>query len=167
MWNLKGELTMDDLWGNIEQLSNIAEESNAVEILREQARLLEKKTNGKIKATFSKITYTDTTIEAIVKPLSRKEEVIESELKSKRDANEMYEFIKYKFEIYNNIYKFRVFTLNYRKIFPIQIEIEEGIKNELHLNGMKYLDNDEELKDIVSSVFSSRKLQTIIKRMLM
>lgn len=46
---------MSDLWSDLEQFDGKILENHALEILREQARLLFKKTNGKIKATFSKI----------------------------------------------------------------------------------------------------------------
>ena len=46
---------MSDLWPEIQSIE--CEENNSVAILREQARAIDKKTNGAIKATFSKIAY--------------------------------------------------------------------------------------------------------------
>lgn len=46
---------MTDLWGDLSIEETKFDESKAIELLREQARLLDKKTNGKVKATFSKI----------------------------------------------------------------------------------------------------------------
>lgn len=162
---------MSDLWPDLEQFEGEIPENHAIGILREQARLLSKKTNGKIKATFSKIDYTVSTAEILGGALSafadgNKKEIVEDEMKDKKDANDLYNFVNYKFEIYDETYKFRIFTLKYRSIYPIQIEIDDGIRKEKALNSPQNIRNDEDLIKIVSSVFSSSKLQMIIKRIM-
>ncbi|MBD5116781.1 MAG: hypothetical protein HDT48_04610 [Ruminococcaceae bacterium] len=162
---------MSDLWPDLERFEDKIPENHAIEILREQARLLSKKTNGKIKATFSKIDYAVSTTEILGGALSAiasgsKKEVVEEEMKGKKDINEFYNFNNYKFEIYDETYKFRIFTLKYRPIYPIQIEIDEGIRKEKLLSSPTDIQSDEELIKIVSSVFSSSKLQMIIKRIM-
>lgn len=162
---------MSDLWPDLEQFDGKILENHALEILREQARLLSKKTNGKIKATFSKIDYMIPTTEILGNALSafaggNKKEIVEDEMKGKKDVNEFYNFNNYKFEIYNETYKFRIFTLKYRPIYPIQIEIDEGIREEKALYSTENIKSDEDLIKIVSSVFSSSKLQMIIKRIM-
>ena len=94
-----------------------------------------------------------------------KEEIIEAELEGKKDFNNLYNFTEYKFEIFNDTYRFRVFVLKYRIVFPIEIEVDEGIKDELKLSSTELINSDDELKEIVSTVFSSDKLQMIIRRM--
>ena len=160
---------MNDLWGNIELNSDDIVDSKAIEILREQARLLEKKTSGKIKATFSKMEYKKSATEIMGRTIlaiaGSKEEIIEAELEGKKDFNNLYNFTEYKFEIFNDTYRFRVFVLKYRIVFPIEIEVDEGIKDELKLSSTELINSDDELKEIVSTVFSSDKLQMIIRRM--
>ncbi|WP_019680598.1 hypothetical protein [Ruminococcus flavefaciens] len=160
---------MEDLWGNIDLEDNGVSDSNAIEILREQARLLDKKTNGIIKATFSKIDYKKTTPEIISQTLlalsETKEEIVESELEGKKDLNSIYSFVKYKFEIFNDTYRFRIFILNYRPVFPIEIDVDEGIKDELNLSSTHRINSDDELRELVTAIFSSTKVQMIIKRM--
>lgn len=162
---------MDDLWGNIIIDDVELNDSKALEILKEQARILEKKTHGIIKATFSKIDYKVTPIDIFSQTLLSvavtEREIIDLNLENKKDVNEIYTFVKYKFEIYNDTYRFRVFILKFRPIFPIEIEIDEGIREELGISSKELLINsDNELKKIVSDIFSSPKLQMIIKRML-
>lgn len=160
---------MADLWGNMQLGDEMLNDSKAVEILREQARLLGNKTNGKIKATFSRLEYKKTTTEVIGHTLlslaGTKEEIVDTELEGKEDINKIYNFIKYKFEIFNDTYRFRVFILNYRPIFPIEIEADEGIKEELKLSSVEKISSDDELQGKVADIFASGKLQTIIRRM--
>ncbi len=158
---------MDDLWGNLSLETVAVEESNAINTLREQARLLEKKTGGKVKATFSKIEYKTISVEGIGKALlsitGRQEEIVD--LNDKKDFNEKLKYVKYKFEIYNLNYKFRVFILNYRSVFPLEIEVDEGIRDELNMLPLEIINSDEELKEKVSSVFRSKKLQMIMNKL--
>ena len=159
---------MTDLWGEIPLGKTQNEESKAIEILREQARLLEKKTDSKIKATFSKLKYkidTDRIGQVIRAINGTGVEIMDSELEGKEDINEIYNFTKYKFEIYNSTYRFRVFILNFRSVFPIEIEVDEGIRDELKISSKESINNDEELKELVSNIFSSVKLKKIIGKM--
>ena len=165
---------MTDLWGelNIDKNEKEFEDSHAIELLRDQARLLEKKTNGCVKATFSKINYKPSTHEILSQSLvsiaggGTKEEIIDTELSGKKDLNEIYLFKKYKFEIFNDTYRFRVFILNYRPVFPLELEPDEGIKDELNLSTTERINSDDELCNLVSSLFSSKKLKMIISRMI-
>ena len=167
---------MADLWKDLNLFAEEVVESQAIKILREQARLLNKKTNGMVKATFSKINYKTSFVETFVEAVgtampdylkSEKAEILEDDLKDKEDLNEMYTSVRYKFEIFNDTYRFRIFTLNYKKIFPIQIEIDGGIRKELNIqSASEDVNSDEELTELVSKVFSSRKLSTIISKMM-
>lgn len=159
---------MTDLWGEIPLGKTQNEESKAIEILREQARLLEKKTNGKVKATFYRLNYKDKAngLQLALQTLMvGSEEVIDSELEGKKDINEIYDFTKYKFELFNATYRFRVFILYFRPVFPIEIAVDEGIKDELKIASKETINSDDELKEIVSQIFSSDKIKTIIGKM--
>ena len=162
---------MVDLWPDF--LADEVETNDSVEILREQARLLEKKTNKKVKATFSKVLYSsdlqqfDTVGKAIARLTAQTGgEVLEEELSGKKDVNDLYKIINYKFEIFNASYRFRVFTLHNQIFFPIYITLDEGIKDELHFSDDICIESNAELKEIVSSVFSTQKIKTIISKMM-
>lgn len=160
---------MSDLWPEIQSIE--CEENNSVAILREQARAIDKKTNGAIKATFSKITYKKnglSELSKVVSVLSGTNTMVEEDdlLNDKTDVNTLYRLEKYKFEIYSNTYKFRVFTVDNRTVFPIYINIDEGICAELNCQQREEVSSNRELEELVSSVFHSNKLKTILSRML-
>ncbi|MBO5569382.1 MAG: hypothetical protein J6A79_10695 [Clostridia bacterium] len=162
---------MTDLWPEIQPKT--IEENNSVGILREQAKIISKKTEGKIKGTFSKVTYKKNGLTELSRamsalPLSGNlvEEDDDKELKGKTDANKLYDLERYKFEIYSDKYRFRIFTLDNRSVFPVYINIDEGICEELEFDRREEIASNRELEDMVSSVFNSKKLQTIISRML-
>ena len=157
---------MSDLWPDFNKFNIEIEDNHALEILKEQAKLLSQKTNGKIKATFTKINYLETSLKTLQSVIDCVE-VNEGETKGKKDANDLYTFVNYKFEIYNSTYKFRVFTLKYRPIYPIKIEVDEGIREEFSWFGStEDIKNDDDLKETIASIFSSSKLQTIINRVM-
>lgn len=160
---------MTDLWGDIEFNADDFCESKAIGILREQARLLGKKTSGVIKATFSKVEYKDTTSDIFAKAIRTfnptNEEIIDADLEGKKDINSMYRFTEYKFEIFSSIYRFRAFVLNYRSVFPIELEVDEGVREELKLSPVVTIYNDEELKKIVNTILTSEKVRRILNKM--
>ena len=164
---------MADLWPefNIEN----REENRAIPILREQARLLEKKTNQRVKATFSKITYKEPplvqSMQYVASALSMysehcNQEILDDELCSKKDINSLFNPTKYKFEIYNETYRFRVFVLNYSEIFPVTLVLDSGIGEELNNRTEIEIDNNNELENLLSSIFSSKKVVNVISRMM-
>lgn len=161
---------MDDLWPTF--TSTDAEKNNAISILREQARALENKTDKKVKATFSKVTYSEglsNTFNAIARCGSffqETEEIFEPELKDKKNIADLYKTTCYKFEIFNNTYRFRLFLLQYRELFPVELIPDEGIKAEIDSGKDLIAKNNTELKEIVSAIFSSEKVKTIILHMM-
>jgi len=164
---------MKDLWPNFSLINE--EENKAVEILREQARLLEKKTNKQVKATFSKLNYSLSPSVAIIAELATAmqkqptyKETIEPELDGKKDANELYKLEEYKLEIYNDKYRFRVLILKNRVIFPVYLKIDDDIKEELYPGEEKDIEirNNSDLEECLSGIFSSNKLKTIVSRMM-
>lgn len=166
---------MNDLWPNFSH--NEIEINNAIEMLREQARALEKKTENKVKATFSKIEYSKyyANISALggtllsAWPLPDQEEIRDDEIQKKKDINDLYNTSKYKFEIYNDKYRFRLFTLNYREMYPIDLVLDEGIQSEMSESSncnFNVAASNSELKSILTSIFSSNKVKTVIGRMM-
>lgn len=167
---------MSDLIGDIFNEFMPIEDNNAVDILQEQARLIGKKSNNIVKGSFAKIEYTQSYkgaqegLKVFASAISAmgisKEEIIEDELKSQTDINRLYNFTSYKFEIYNNTYKFRILTLNNRDFFPIEINLDEGISDELKINNPIKIYSNNQLEDLISSVFSCNKIKVILNKMM-
>ena len=164
-----------DLWGNIENDSGLT--SDILPLIQKQANLLQVKTGDKLKADFSKITYqykeaplsilqTVSSLTRIMAPvMETKAEIVENdERKNLEDASHLYEHAKYKFEIYNDKYKFRLFTLDYQSTYPIELEVEYGILDDKLVK--KEINSYEQMKDILSSIFTSNKVRFIIHRMI-
>lgn len=166
-----------DLWGNINADRGSA--SSVLTLIQEQATLLETKTSGKVKADFNRITYqykTERTtmqmmedmiksvgaLNSVAIPQTKCVEVDERE--DLEDASRFYEHGKYKFEIYSEKYKFRLFTLEYQSVFPIKMEIEYGILADKVLT--KNVNSVEELKDLLLDIFTSNKVRFIIQKMI-
>lgn len=161
-----------DLWGNVLDDSNNAE--SVISLLEEQASLLEEKTNGKVKAKFVKIEYayagskidtiqSFTELVSAINPLiskKTKQEVIDETL---NDARYLYKQEDYKFEIFNEKFKYRVFTLKYRSIFPLTILLEPGIlddeNDEIKISGQ------ENMERILRKILTSDKIRFIIQQL--
>ena len=110
---------------------------NALKILREQSRVLAKKSGNRVKATFSKIKYTEP-LSGLASALSamatistvnqvKKEEVLEEDLTGKINISDELKEQNYKFEIYNEKYRFRLFTYIFAPIYPNKMLLDENI----------------------------------------
>lgn len=166
-----------DLWGNITENNGSA--SSVLSLMQEQANLLETKTGGKVKADFSLIHYQYKTKRnyasalqsvldtvRVLSPLTEPagEIVEQDERQDLEDASHFYEKGKYKFEIYSSKYKFRLLTLEYQSVFPLNLEIEYGIlEDKVTTEEIKSI---EELKSLLGSVFTSNKVRFIIQKMI-
>ena len=161
---------MTDLWPDF----NVKEQDteNSIKMLKNQASILGKKTNGLVKATFSKIVYSNPVTKAaaglakFTAELEYGREIIEDELEGKKDGNLLFQKNSYKFEIYNDTYRFRVFTLECNPIYPITIRADEGICNEINIDADQIIENETDLTDIITSIFASDKLSYIVRSMI-
>lgn len=132
---------------------------------------------NKVKATFSKIQYTETpsgftsalsvmaTISAATQV--KREEVLEEDLTGKTNISDVLEEQRYKFEIYNENYRFRMFTYTYSPIYPNKMFLDENIAKEIDEEQEVSVENDQELIDLLRSIFSSQRVARIIRMMVL
>lgn len=165
-----------DLWGNINNDSEFT--TSILTLLEEQAKLLESKTDGIIKVNFIKIKYrygkkadispllsSVTTALGTLQPLVSEIKVEEiDELSNLNSAGELYTQEKYKFEIYSSKYKFRLFTMDFKPVFPISVEVENGILSEKAVT--KNVNSYQQMLDVLTLIFTSNKVRFIIHRMI-
>ena len=161
-----------DLWGNISNSSHSAEE--VLKILTEQAELLGTKTGGVVQAAFKKIKYQSDSaslnIVKVVEVISRasssarsdKKEIIDDS--NLEDASSLYVKEEYKFELYSNKYRYRLFNLEYTPLFPIYLKVEYGILQE-NRESILEISSLESFNDRLIAIFSSRKVRYIIQKM--
>lgn len=168
-------LTMNDLWPDFDMIEQ-TEANNALKILREQSRALAKKMGNKVKATFSKIQYTET-LSGLTSALSvvatlnaakvKREEVLEEDLTGKTNISDVLKEQYYKFEIYNEKYRFRLFTYTYTPIYPNKMLLDENIAKEIDEKQEVSVENDQEIIDLLRSIFSSQRVARIIRMMVL
>ena len=166
---------MNDLWPDFDMIEQ-TEANNALKILREQSRALAKKMGNKVKATFSKIQYTET-LSGLTSALSvvatlnaakvKREEVLEEDLTGKTNISDVSKEQYYKFEIYNEKYRFRLFTYTYTPIYPNKMFLDENIAKEIDEKQEVSVENDQELIDLLRSIFSSQRVARIIRMMVL
>ena len=166
---------MNDLWPDFDMIEQ-TEANNALKILREQSRALAKKMGNKVKATFSKIQYTET-LSGLTSALSvvaslnaakvKREEVLEEDLTGKTNISDVLKEQYYKFEIYNEKYRFRLFTYTYTPIYPNKMFLDENIAKEIDEKQEVSVENDQELIDLLRSIFSSQRVARIIRMMVL
>lgn len=166
---------MNDLWPDFNEIEPL-ESNNALRILREQSRNLGERSKNKVKATFSKIQYTDplknissalnTFVSLTVPYQTNKQEVLEDELKEKENISEKFKEQQYKFEIYNSKYRYRLFVYSYYKVYPNKIIMDENIAMEIGKDTTVSIESDQKLIDILRSIFTSRHVGRIIRVMM-
>ena len=163
---------MESLWPKFEEQD--IEQNNTIQILRSQAKAIKEQTNGAVSATFSKMTYKPgptSAIETISRMMSSMsspmyEEVLDEELADKTDVNILYHITKYKFELYNAEYRFRLFVLNYCEMFPLTLTVDEGILEDIAYKNEAPIICNADLENVLRDIFSSFKVRTVISRVL-
>lgn len=163
---------MENLWPSFDE--ETIESNEAIQILREQARIIQSSTKSKVRATFSKMSYKAGPLSAVeqlgrvVTAMSSPvyEEILDEELKEKTDVNTLFYTTQYKFEIYNDEYRFRLFVLNNSEMFPITLDVDGGILEDIGYQNKSRIESNEELKSILKDIFSCRKVQKVVAKML-
>ena len=169
---------MEELFGSVfdDAANNVVEENLTYDILQEQARLIKAKTNGLIKCTFSLIEHKSSISgafeaisylsEAIANSNISQKEVLDDELVGKEDINSLTKESIYRFELYDDNYRFRIFTFKYCELFPVYMYVDEGIREELKLPKEIKIESNQALKDVFAKIFKSKKLSSIITKMM-
>lgn len=161
---------MDEiLWPSFSS-RNGYEENKALDIITAQAEALKSLTNGKIQAVLTQSIVDSSTIRALnelsqaaKRSISLGREILPPELEGKRDINDLFISQTYKFEIFSDNYRFRVFILDNSVNYPITLEIDEGIAKEYF--GTAYIqkvNSNDDLKRLLKKIFTSRKMYTIV-----
>ena len=172
------------LWG-FSSVKNEPEVNMSEDLIRDAIDELERETNGKIKATFSKIEYAkagDTRPFTEILEISRKIpmpfslheedkgriiEVDDKELSDKEDINTFHDMEVYKFEIFNDKYRFRIFTLVNSIAFPVKIMLDEGIASELEMKkpSMEIFSNDDMEKSL-RQILRTQKVRNVVNQLI-
>lgn len=82
------------------------------------------------------------------------QEVLEDELKGKENISDELQEQQYKFEIYNSVYRYRLFVYVYSKIYPNRILLDENIAKDIGKNTTISIEGDQRLNEILGLIFS-------------
>lgn len=164
------------LWDTsaLDDLDNTTD--NIIDIMKQQAQHLRKATDGKVLARFRKIKNITTNLVEAASILSgnifEEQDAIPLE-----DANRLYISQRYGFEIYNPVYKFRIFEMDLTPLYPVSVYFGEGVLEDTRsffsLNGMEDVENktrfiiksDSEFMDSLKVVFSCKKVKYILYKL--
>ena len=165
---------MPNLWDDwtLEQSQKV-EESNAVALFREQARLLGIRTKNQVKASFAKTgkikipegieTFAEGA-KALVNAVIKIDE--DNILEDREDIGLQYVATGYRFEIYNNDYRFRVFELIDKILFPITIICDSDIADQIGKDVKILIGSNQELERVAKEILNSPKVKSVINRMI-
>lgn len=159
-------------WPNFEKDNLLVPANDVIPMLRFEARSLEKQTGGKVKATFSKIEYSRNglvqmidTASTVTKMISHGNEIDENA--NKADADNLFTRESYKFEIYSQSYRFRIFTLQYNKFYPLGLNINASLLNDMGIvQDDIEIENRSSLDEIIGKLFRCHRLIATIERMM-
>lgn len=174
---------MENLW-KIKENKPTKNTDNIIEIMNEQSKYLEEETGGLVKGRFgpirelfSGITSSSEALRRLMNQKTRIETKNSDDIETDFiDANDFYKDVKYGFEIVNNTYSFRPFTLDLKSIYPVIIKIDEDILKECTTQlsafqkcnkemGDYYIYNDEEYIKCLKIIFNCQKTLYIINKL--
>ncbi len=166
----------ENLWSIPSVEKPLEATDNIAEIMRQQGKYLKENTNGKVFGKFSRIRDITVGLEAfsaaLINGISENEET-----KDLEDANKLYKDLRYGFEIYNSIYKFRVLEMKLSPLYPVTTLVDEGIVEdslqELQNNCIEkgttsnqfVIRDDDELLSFLRIIFSSKKVRYILYKL--
>ena len=160
-------------WPNFKNNNLLTPANDVIPMLRSEARSLEKKTGGKVKATFSKIEYGRNGITQMLDTASTISRAMSSygneidENANKIDANDLFIRQDYKFEIYSQSYRFRVFTLHYNEFYPFGMTLNENLLKDTGFSRSDIeIESRNALDEVIENLFCCKRLVDTIERMM-
>lgn len=161
---------MEKLWPDFK--NEQIEKNRTLSILREQAEVLDEQTQGKVKVAFSEMNFMPAKdaaikmITAVMDKLSSEQEQLEVDLANKKDVRDLFQVTKYKFELYNDSYRYRLFIYNYSEMFPVTIEVDPGIAEDIPYKSGSKIESNEQFIEVIKDIFHSRRVGVVVSRML-
>lgn len=178
----------DNLWGDSLEKGKLDLTDSVFDIMKQQCQYLKQKTNGRVLGKFSRIKKVTTPVApsmttALETFISKTgtmgvtEVMEEDDMVKRQNADVLYREQKYGFEIYNNIYRFRIFEVSISPVYPIKLLLDEEIEEEIsdslgsfYWNDQsgEYLQvkNEQALLKCLKLIFTSKKVRFILYRML-
>lgn len=153
--------------------------SNIAEIMQGYCDSIEKSSGGIVHARFDELRMATSaagrallTVASAMQPY---EGFHQANALSQKDINELYEPNTRVFDIFNDTYQFRLCDLTYGAVYPAEIEMDEGVQDEISevLNSefdlrepcFYTLDSDDDLRRCFKLMVMSRKVKSILRQL--
>lgn len=170
----------NNLWGDINNQQKLNYTDNIKNLLKEQSEIIKNMTRSVIKCRFGKLKdvgYTSAikSLAGIANGLSSKRIIKGTEQETLSDANKLYESSLYGYELYSSSYKFRIFEIILNPIYPVTVNLDDGImtdcsneiKSTLSIqDNLIEIKSDDEFNQFLSIILPSKKLHYIISKLL-
>lgn len=156
---------------------------NIYKIIRQQCDYLEQNTNGKVFGVFGEIKKESSLIPIIsdasemIKNSSFKNAMDETvdgySISTRIDAGDMYYEKEYGFEICTDTYRFRVFEIRMKPVFPIEMIVDEDVSRDLLKKGISVeniknnhyiIQDEEEFYQVFKHIIQDTKVQFIVAK---
>ena len=159
----------DNLWPDLKIESFETEEIK--EILNAQCDYIKENSGELICAKLVEMRYFQSPIKSALLGLAKTQLIFQDELKSndfetlnKEDINDVIKETVYAFTIFNEKYKFTAFYVTLNQYFPVKVEPDFDIAEELGFKD-KDVNNVEEFIATITSILNSNKMKFILKRL--
>lgn len=173
----------------VEVLSQPQQKSTGdiVPYFNEQAKLLSKASDGKVKGFFSQTSDVNRTLSPTLEALGAMSKVLQDVASASAvnqtpkvdllNANDLYKKNSYCFEIRSDRYRFRVFTIEFDPSYPAVMAVDRGVCNDLARIYDRYkfeeaescditIKDDEDLDRVFNQLLKSEKLVYICNRLM-
>ncbi len=170
---------MDNFWESSDNIELFTTDS-IFKIMNEQSAFLSKETENRVSAVFEEVPQS-TMAASMIKMLevfANANSLLEAKDDSSKriDANDLYRVSEYEFSLYTDVYKFRIFRLLIKPIYPVVLSLDEGINEEIGIfikSLCKILDkpneysleNEDVFINVLKKVLQCRKVQYIIREL--
>lgn len=171
----------EDLWA----LPSDTEEETTdhiPEIMRAQEEYLSERTHGKVHAAFTELHITTSVsdqLASISAPFNAprktiRDPALQVAIEGLRDAGPLYRTRHYEFEIYTDIYRFRVFEMRSPPWYPVSIFVDEDVSHDIDsryrlggddAEGELVVGSDAALQAVLRQIFTCRKVVYIYGRL--
>ena len=168
-----------NLWESALDGRELNTTANVVPLLQEQCDNLSKSTGGRVSAQFAPMEEAiSESLRIVARSMAIAGSVVRPGWDDDRDnANELYSPVKYAFDIKSDAYRFRLFELMLKPVYPITVTFDEGVFSEARDrlasisraggDGFEVrVEDDDGLMRCVGIAVDTKKVRYILQRLL-
>lgn len=166
---------IDNLWDDALDNNELTTTDRVVELMGDCAKSLGKRTNGKVRGRFIRAKQLAGAGVAVAE-MSKILAAFPVEDDDLSDANDLYSSKRYAFDIISDTYRFRLFSVLLRPVYPIDLAFDEGVLKEMGEDsfcpqygskgtGTVRVCGDDDLMTAFTNAVSTRKVRYLLRRL--